>query len=304
MMSRTDRRIPAVLTIAGSDPSGGAGIQADIKTFTVLGVYGGAAITALTIQNTLGVSAVLPLPPDVVSQQVRAVLDDLFITHIKIGMVGSAEVAGALAGILESFPGQIIYDPVAGSSAGTPLLLGKNHAALRQLAGCCTVLTPNLGELEILADRQCHSEESALAAAGELLVRYPRLQAICLTGGHLNPARATVTDYLLRPGPATRIKKAGSPLIRAARHPRISSVNTHGTGCTFASAFTAYHMRTGSLVRAFTRASAFLERLISTSAPRPVGHGTGPLLHHLMIAGRKERKKGRTAAAGCAGGGQ
>lgn len=301
MMSHADRRVPAVLTIAGSDPSGGAGIQADIKTFTVLGVYSSAAITALTIQNTLGVSAVLPLPPDVVSQQVRAVLDDLFITHIKIGMVGSAEIAGALAGVLATFPGQIIYDPVAGSSAGTPLLLEKNHAALRLMAGCCTVLTPNLGELEILADCPCLSEESALAAAGELLVRYPRLQAICLTGGHLNPDHNTVTDYLLRPGPTARIKKKGRPLIRAARHPRISSFNTHGTGCTFASAFTAYHMRTGSLVRAFTRASAFLERLISTSAPCPVGHGTGPLLHHLMIAGRNERKRGRIATPGCAG---
>lgn len=276
-------QIPAALSIAGSDPSGGAGIQADIKTFAILGVYCGAAITALTTQNTLGVSSYMPLPPDFVKKQVQDVLDDLRVTHIKIGMVGSAGIADALCELLRDFQGEIIYDPVSGSSAGDSLVLEKNYAAIKRLAGHCTVLTPNIGELEILSGCRCRDQNRAVEAAKTLFSLYPRLKAVCLTGGHLNMKSEIVTDFLIQPAAGTRKKEPPPLLIQTAHHPRISSNNTHGTGCSFASAFTAYLLKTNNLSTSFTRASSFLDRLISKSAGHHIGHGTGPLLHHLMI---------------------
>ncbi|MFH1214883.1 MAG: bifunctional hydroxymethylpyrimidine kinase/phosphomethylpyrimidine kinase [Pseudomonadota bacterium] len=276
-------QIPVALSIAGSDPSGGAGIQADIKTFTVLGIYCGAAITALTTQNTLGVSSYMPLPPDFVKKQVKDVLDDLLVTHIKIGMVGSAGVADTLCGILRDFKGEIIYDPVSGSSSGDSLVMEKNYTAIKRLAGHCTVLTPNIGELEILSGRQCPDQDCAVEAAKTLFTAYPRLKAVCLTGGHLNMKSDTVTDFLLQPAPGKTKKGESHLLIQTAHHPRISSNNTHGTGCSFASAFTAYLLKTNNLYKSFVKASSFLDRLISKSAGHHIGQGTGPLLHHLMI---------------------
>ena len=272
--------LPAALAIAGSDPSGGAGIQADIKTFTVIGVYCGAAITALTAQNTMGVSTYLPLPAAFVKQQVQEVLADLNVTHIKIGMVGNGEIAAALGEVLSSFAGEIIYDPVIKSSSGTSLFGPGSRAITEHLLSRTTFLTPNLAELEILTGRECPDTGTALAAAQGLFALAPRLKAVCLKGGHLDQQNRTITDYLVWPATGGQEEKPAADLIFPVRHPRIFTRNTHGTGCTFASAFTAYLMQTDDVRQAFSSACAFVDILLRKSASQHIGHGAGPLLHH------------------------
>jgi hydroxymethylpyrimidine/phosphomethylpyrimidine kinase len=266
-----------VLTIAGSDPSGGAGIQADLKTFTAVGVYGGAAITSLTVQNTQGVFAVHPLDPALVRDQVGRVLDDLDVSHIKIGMLGSGAVAQSVCTVLADFRGEIICDPVLVSSGGRQLIDQEGSETVRtQLLKLCTVLTPNIPELKLLTDVESADEASLAAAAETLLHRYGRLRSVIVTGGHREPASANVTDCLFS-------LPAGSVAVSCEKksHPRVKSRNTHGTGCTFAAAFTAYHFLTGSDREAFQRAVEFMGELVRKSARFKVGHGTGPLLHHL-----------------------
>ncbi|MBI5556050.1 MAG: bifunctional hydroxymethylpyrimidine kinase/phosphomethylpyrimidine kinase [Deltaproteobacteria bacterium] len=276
---RIQTMTPAALSIAGSDPSGGAGIQADIKTFTVLGVYGGAAITALTSQNTMGVTSFMSLPAAFVKKQVRDVLDDLNVTHIKIGMVGNREIAEVLGEILSGFTGEIIYDPVLKSSSGNFLFAGGCETVIRHIISHSTFLTPNIPELEILTARKCPDADAALTAAQGLFALSPTLKGVCLKGGHLNEGDKIVTDYLVRKS-GDRSGTAPSFHIHPARHARITTPNTHGTGCTFASAFTAYHMLTGNAEKAFSNACAFMDILLSNSVTERIGHGTGPLLHH------------------------
>ncbi|MDH3392927.1 MAG: hydroxymethylpyrimidine/phosphomethylpyrimidine kinase, partial [Desulfobulbaceae bacterium] len=179
-------QVPAVLSIAGSDPSGGAGIQADLKTFTSIGVYGAAAITSLTTQNTMGVSGITVLPPELVRKQITEVLADLTVSHVKIGMVGSEETAIAIVEALRDFDGEVIYDPVIRSTSGkalceenTPLTLAE-HIVTR-----ATVLTPNIPELAMLSgqspdDLNLTGTESVTG----LFNRFPNLAALALIGGH------------------------------------------------------------------------------------------------------------------------
>ncbi|MBI4792758.1 MAG: bifunctional hydroxymethylpyrimidine kinase/phosphomethylpyrimidine kinase [Deltaproteobacteria bacterium] len=277
---KTRDLLPAALSIAGSDPSGGAGIQADIKTFTVIGVYCGAAITALTSQNTMGVSSYLPLPAAFVRRQVQEVLDDLNVTHIKIGMVGNGEIAAALGEVLSSFAGEVIYDPVIKSSSGTSLFGPGSRAITEHLLPRTTFLTPNIAELEILTGRECTDTATALNAAQALFALAPRLKAVCLKGGHMDEQNRTVTDYLTRPAAGDQGEKEAAGRIFPVHHPRVFTRNTHGTGCTFASAFTAYLMQTNDVRKSFSSACAFVDILLRKSAPQPVGHGAGPLLHH------------------------
>ena len=274
---------PMALSIAGSDPSGGAGIQADIKTFTVIGVYCGAAITALTSQNTMGVSSYLPLPAAFVKKQIQDVLDDLNVTHIKIGMVGNQEIAQAIGEVLTGFVGEVIYDPVIKSSGGVSLFTANSMAVTEHIISHATILTPNMAELEIISGQECDNAGKALAAAQSMFTLAPRLKAVCVKGGHMNVLGKTVTDYLVQktlPGKGT--EEPGFH-ISSIDHPRIFSRNTHGTGCTFASALTAYHMRTGDLNKAFSQTCAFMDTLLNRSASHPMGHGTGPLLHHYFL---------------------
>lgn len=283
MTTDTMRRqdlLPAALAVAGSDPSGGAGIQADIKTFTVIGVYCGAAVTALTSQNTMGVSSYLPLPAAFVQKQVQEVLDDLNVTHIKIGMVGNGEIAEALGEVLSAFTGEVIYDPVIKSSGGASLFGPGSRAITEHLLSRTTFLTPNLAELEILTGRECTDTGTALAAVDGLFALAPRLKAVCLKGGHMDQQNRTVTDYLVRPAAEGLGEKEAAGRIFPVHHPRVFTRNTHGTGCTFASAFTAYLMQTGDVRQAFSSACAFVDILLRKSAAQLVGHGAGPLLHH------------------------
>ncbi|MDH4322316.1 MAG: bifunctional hydroxymethylpyrimidine kinase/phosphomethylpyrimidine kinase [Desulfobulbaceae bacterium] len=278
-MPTAQKRIPVttVLSIAGSDPSGGAGIQADLKTFAVIGVYGGAVISSLTVQNTMGVSSVIPLPPELVWEQISAVLADLAVSHVKIGMVGTLETAKAIGDALDDFEGEVIYDPVMRATSGKPLVEEDGAAVLAEhLVARATVLTPNIPELRQLVGRTNNTLSEAEAAAG-LFDRFPRLKALALTGGHGQATNDTVTDQLYwRPDTNT-------PITHIARsHPKIRTANSHGTGCTFAAAFAAFHQQTGEYPTAFARTVAFLSQLIQQSAAYRIGNGNGPLLHHLL----------------------
>jgi len=264
-----------VLAIAGSDPSGGAGIQADLKTFASLGIYGAAAITCLTVQNTQGVRSFTPLAPEVVQEQIRAVLDDLPVSHVKIGMVGSTAIASAIAETLADFPGEVIYDPVLRAGAGQSLLDGDARTALGRLLDRATVLTPNLPELSALSDSSRATATEIDAAVAQLFQRHPHLDAVVVTGGHRDEAAGEIVDLLCQ-----RAADGGLTMVEH-RHPRLASRNLHGTGCTFASAFAACHALTGSYEQAFTKACAFVATLIAQSAAINIGHGTGPLHHHL-----------------------
>lgn len=278
----------AVLTIAGSDPSGGAGIQADLKTFTVLGVYAGAAITCLTVQNTRGVLYYKPLAADLIKDQIMTVLEDIEVSHIKIGMVGSPEIAYALSEILAEFQGEIVYDPVLVASAGNALHQEDAcHEIINQLLDKITVLTPNRTELENISNQACPDPTAALAAAASLFKRADRLQAVVVTGGHLEPQSSTVTDHLLY-----RSAPDGTIQIKSATRPRLATNNLHGTGCTFASAFTAYHYLSNNYEIAFEQTSRFMGDLIKISAQLSIGHGIGPLGHHLLALSseRHDRK--------------
>ncbi|MCB2182025.1 MAG: bifunctional hydroxymethylpyrimidine kinase/phosphomethylpyrimidine kinase [Desulfobulbaceae bacterium] len=282
-MPTNNKRPQAALTIAGSDPSGGAGIQADIKTFTVIGVYCGAVITSLTAQNTMGVDSYLPLPASFVKKQAELVLEDLDISHIKIGMVGSTDIAEALGEILQQFNGEVIYDPVLKSSSGASLFTESDLTAIAEhIISRVTVLTPNISELERLTSQDCTESEKAIQASRNLLMVHPRLKAVCLKGGHLNVRDKTVTDFLIRKT-EQKDSKSKQIVIDQVNHPRITTTNSHGTGCTFASAYAAFHMQTESRLMAFQKTVHFMDTLINKSRSYTMGHGTGPLLHSLWM---------------------
>lgn len=264
--------LPTILTIAGSDPTGGAGIQADIKTMTALGVYGAAAITCITVQNSRGVTESVPLESGLVIKQVQAVLADHHVTHIKMGMIGTIEIAKALGQLLTDFQGEVIYDPVLASTTGQSLFQDSHFDELEnQLISKITVLTPNKNELAQLCRQQINTPEEALTCARNLLARHQHLRAVIVKGGHLEPESPTIHDYL--------VLQNQDRIINT--RPRITSSNLHGTGCTFASAFAAYHCLSKDYAQAFSQASAYMDTIIRTSSALSLvksGMG-GPLVH-------------------------
>lgn len=268
----------AVLSIAGSDPSGGAGIQADLKTFSAAGVYGAAAITCLTAQNTCGVTGIMPVPVDFVRKQVRLVLEDMPVTHIKTGMIGTASIAEALGELLMDFAGQIVCDPVLAASDGHALFEDNALKIYRKsICGAATVLTPNTHELALLSGRNIEDEGSIMEASIALFNEFPRLEAIAAKGGHMpEKAGSKISDFLL-------LRSAsGKPAILQESHPRLQTQNTHGTGCTFSAAYTAFLLIHGSHHKAFTRTVSFMDQLLRLSVPAEMGRGPhGPMLHHL-----------------------
>lgn len=260
-----------ILVIAGSDPSGGAGIQADIKTITSLNMYAAAAITTITCQNSMGVSRLLPLEPDLVHDQIRAVLSDMDISHIKIGMTGTTGIIKAIISSLQSFQGELIVDPVLKSSTGTALLAG--HAIdISPLIAKATVLTPNSGELSQLTGLCCTTSATSIKAGKQLFKQFPRLQAICLKAGHLHEDRSQITDILL-------CNEAGEMRKMSQTHTRHQTQNSHGTGCTFASAFSAFHAKTNTYDTAFSRTVEYMDRLLGKSKNHHLCQGIGPLIH-------------------------
>ena len=278
-------QLKIALAIAGSDPSGGAGIQADLKTFTMLGVYSGAVITCNTVQNTTGVASYHPLSPELVKKQIMAVLEDMAVSHIKIGMVGSVEIGAAIGEALDNFTGEVIWDPVLRASSGRLLTDAAGATDILEiLAERVTVLTPNLPELAALTHKNIIGTEAMRDAALYLLDRFENIRTILVKGGHREMKDNAVTDYLVRRGKDIDSTSSTSYEIFSETHPRIETKNDHGTGCTFASAFTAFHLLTGNERTAFTKTAAFMHELLQLTAPYEIGRGRGPLLHHL--AGR------------------
>jgi hydroxymethylpyrimidine/phosphomethylpyrimidine kinase len=254
-----------VLIVAGSDSGGGAGIQADIKTVTMLGAYAATAVTALTAQNTEGVFGVMPIPPDFIRQQIEVVLDDIGADAIKTGMLHDAAVLEMLATVLQQQAAAVplVVDPVMAAKGGARLIEPAAIGALKQLLITrATVLTPNLPEAEILCGRAI-GDVGAMRAAGEDLLRLG-CRAVLVKGGHL--PGDIVTDVLVSANGA-----------RTWESPRIASRHTHGTGCTLASAIAAGLAQGLDIEDAVARARDYVRRAIA-SAPG-FGRGHGPLDH-------------------------
>jgi hydroxymethylpyrimidine kinase/phosphomethylpyrimidine kinase len=253
------------LTIAGSDPCGGAGIQADLKTFAALGVYGASALTALTAQNTLGVQAVHDAPPDFVRMQILAVLDDVGADVIKTGMLSSAPIVHAVADALEESGAAtpLVVDPVLAAKGGQRLLREEGVAALiDRLLPAATVLTPNSEEAALLTDRgTIRTEKEAEGAAMALLDMGPRV--VLLKGGHRGGA--TCDDlFVERGGQAVWL-----------RGERLDQRHTHGTGCVLSAAIAAYMAGGDEPLEACRRAKSFVAGAIRNALA--LGHGTGPV---------------------------
>jgi hydroxymethylpyrimidine/phosphomethylpyrimidine kinase len=254
-----------ILIIAGSDSGGGAGIQADIKTVTMLDAFAMTAVTALTAQNTEGVFGVLPIPPAFIRQQIEVVLDDIGADAIKTGMLHDSAVIETVAAVIaERAPAvPLVVDPVMVAKGGAPLIeAGAIDALKRLLVSRAAVLTPNLPEAEILAGHVISDLAAMRATATELLALGCR--AVLLKGGHL--PGDTVYDVL-----------ATASGLRVWDSPRIDSRHTHGTGCTLASAIAAGLAQGLAIEPAVERARAYVQRAIA-SAPG-LGHGHGPLDH-------------------------
>jgi hydroxymethylpyrimidine/phosphomethylpyrimidine kinase len=259
--------IPVALTIAGSDSSGGAGIQADLKTFAALGVYGASAITALTAQNTRGVSGIHPVPPEFVTAQIDAVFDDLDVRAVKIGMVAQLATIDAIAAALGRWsPRHVVLDPVMVATSGDRLLSADAVDRLRMtLIPRASLLTPNLPEAAALLDEPIAIDQAAIERQGQRLLALG-CPAVLIKGGHGQGAESI--DYLVG---------AGSSVALSA--PRIVTDNTHGTGCSLSSAIAAGLARGEELEIAVRNAKTWVSAAIGAADRLGVGHGHGPIHH-------------------------
>ena len=259
--------IPNALTIAGSDPSGGAGIQADLKAFSALGAYGSSVITALTAQNTRGVSGVHPVPAEFIATQLETLLDDVRIDAVKIGMVASREVAEVIREALtRRRPRWVVLDPVMVAKSGDILVDDAGIRAVREvLVPLADLITPNLPEAAVLLGApEPNDRESMLALAPAL--RALGAGATLLKGGHL--ACEECPDLLITADAALWVEGA-----------RVDTANLHGTGCTLSSAITARLALGDDLPEAVTRAKRWLGAALEASRRLDVGQGRGPVHH-------------------------
>ena len=279
-MTRPDGHPPVVLTIAGSDPSGGAGIQADLKTFSALGAYGCAVITALTAQSTRGVSGVHPVPAGFVTEQLDTLFADVGIDAVKIGMIANAEVACTVAAALRRYaPPVVVLDPVMVATSGDRLLAAEAEDVMRtELLPLADLITPNLDEAAALLDapRAMNADE---ARAQTLALQAIGAQRVLVKGGHLTGADAT--DYLADV----------DGVVRELSVERVETRNTHGTGCTLSSAIAALRPGAGDWLTAVGKAKAYLTTALQHADDLMIGgtgtdtsayHGHGPV-HHFAV---------------------
>ncbi len=259
--------VPVALTIAGSDSSGGAGVQADLKTFAALGVYGASVITALTAQNTTGVSGIHQVPAEFVTAQIDAVFSDLTVGAVKIGMVAQlASIDAIAAGLKRWLPKYVVLDPVMVATSGDRLLAAEAIEALRRkLVPCASIITPNLPEAAALLDEPVAESEAAVEHQGKRLLAMG-CRAVLIKGGHGQGDESI--DYLF---------DANGTLALAA--PRIATRNTHGTGCSLSSAIAAGLAKGESLETAVRNAKTWISAAISAADRFSVGHGHGPVHH-------------------------
>ena len=264
------QRLPIALTIAGSDPSGGAGIQADLKTFTVLGVYGASVITALTAQSTQGVSGIHPVPADFVARQIDAVVGDLTVGATKIGMLHDADTVRVVAEAVRRHNlHPLVVDPVMVATSGDSLMSDDMVAALKaELLPLSDLLTPNLPEAARLVERNvAASTYEMVLQARELMAL--GCKAVVVKGGHAYGREAM--DILVDAG--------GSSGVTHLALPRVDTPNTHGTGCTFSAAVTAHLARGEPMVAAVWAAKRFVHAALEAGAGLAIGQGSGPVDH-------------------------
>jgi hydroxymethylpyrimidine/phosphomethylpyrimidine kinase len=258
---------PIAVTIAGSDSSGGAGIQADLKTFSALGVYGASVIAALTAQNTKGVTAIHDVPPDFVTAQIDAVFSDLDVGAVKIGMLSQPAVIEAVAsGLARHRQDRIVLDPVMVAASGDRLLAPEAIEVLRNvLMPMALVITPNLPEAAALLETTIAENESEMQGQGEKLLALGA-RAVLIKGGHGSGAESV--DILVEPNAVARL---------AAE--RFVTQNTHGTGCTLSSAIAAGLAKGLDLAASVREAKAYVTAAIAASNRLAIGHGRGPVHH-------------------------
>ena len=262
-------RVPVAMTIAGSDSGAGAGIQADLKTFAALGVYGTSALTAVTAQNTQGVSGVHEIPVPLIEAQIDAIVSDIGADAVKTGMLSSSAIIQAVVGKLQEYDlPNLVVDPVMVAKGGDRLLQEEAVEALRtQLLPQALVVTPNIPEAEALTGRRISSLEDARRAAEEIIALGAR--GVVVKGGHLE-GDAVDTYY-------------DGHQFREFSAPRIQSTSTHGTGCTFASAIAAGLARGMAPVDAIAAAKEYVTQAIQRAFA--IGHGHGPLNHFFALWG-------------------
>jgi hydroxymethylpyrimidine/phosphomethylpyrimidine kinase len=267
MRSELKFEYPRVLSIAGSDSGGGAGIQADLKTFSALGCFGMTAITALTAQNTCGVRAIHGVPPEMLRDQIDAVMEDIGTDAVKIGMLHAPEIVRTVAQAIDRHALQnVVFDPVMVATSGAVLIdQSAIDVLVHALFPRVTVITPNLDEAALLVGRPLHSVEDMEQAAHELLAKGAR--AVLLKGGHL--PGDTVIDLLMTAGGETFRMEA----------PRIHSPNSHGTGCTLSSAIAAHLALGATLIDAVEHARTYVRGALLAGAIVRTGKGSGPLNH-------------------------
>jgi hydroxymethylpyrimidine/phosphomethylpyrimidine kinase len=258
---------PIALTIAGSDSSGGAGIQADLKSFAALGAYGASVITALTAQNTRGVTGIHQVPPDFVTAQIDAVFSDLAVDAVKIGMVAQLATIDAIAaGLTRWRPKHVVLDPVMVATSGDRLLAADAVDALRKkLIPQASLITPNLPEAAALLEEPVAASEAEIEGQGRRLLAMG-CPAVLIKGGHGQGAEST--DYLVTPS-----------RIIALPAPRIATQNTHGTGCSLSSAIAAGLAKREDIETAVRNAKAWVSAAIAAADRFAVGHGHGPIHH-------------------------
>lgn len=258
---------PRVLTIAGSDSGGGAGIQADLKTFSALGCFGTTAITALTAQNTQGVRSIHGVPASMLKDQIDAVIEDIGVHAVKIGMLHAPDIVMTVAEAIDrhALP-HVVLDPVMVATSGAVLIDSPAvNVLVHELFGRAQVITPNLDEASMLVGRKLRSESDMEAAAQEMLSKGAR--AVLLKGGHL--VGDQVSDLLL----------TQDGLKHWMRAPRIATANTHGTGCTLSSAIAAHLAHGETLLDAIEAARNFVRGALQAGASVRTGAGSGPLNH-------------------------
>jgi hydroxymethylpyrimidine/phosphomethylpyrimidine kinase len=257
---------PVALTIAGSDPSGGAGIQADLKTFHQFGVYGEAVLTLLTVQNTMGVDRVECLAPEFILEQLYAVLSDIPPDAAKTGALGACAIVEAVAAAAARFAFPLVVDPVMISKHGAPLVSADaQQAILRHLIPIAVLITPNLHEAAVLTGMEIQSEPAMREAARRL--RQLGARSILIKGGHLAGA---ANDILLH----------GEEWYEFPA-PRVETLHTHGTGCTFSAAITAELAAGAAIPNAVARAKTYIWEAIRSNPG--LGRGSGPVNHHARI---------------------
>ena len=262
-----------VLSIAGSDPSGGAGIQADLKTFAANGVYGMAAITALTVQNTIGVQGIHFVPAKFVSSQIEAIFSDIAVSSVKVGMVGNAEIAEEIGPTLAKYRNlNSVVDPVMVAKGGSPLLDKKAIQAVKDnLLPLATIVTPNLPEAAILLGSSIAKSEEDMVYQGKALLNLGP-KSILMKGGHSEGI--TSNDLLVTENNYVWFKEK-----------RINTKNTHGTGCTLSSSIASFLAKDFSVEEAVSKAKKFVTDAIRNSEKLSVGKGHGPTNHFYALEG-------------------